>query len=143
MRKLFPGLALISLCLLSACFFNDKEVYSVDPVAGERAELTVESNLDTLVNPPVGDSLEVSYSAEVSNGEFYFLDALVDQELIHSSDSIQGSFWVYPSYSAGVDTLFLEFYISSNTNTLADRTGFEAALKVFKYAIDFGGGSGR
>ena len=143
MRKLFTGLALYSLSLLSACFYNDKETYTVEPVAGEPAELTVVSNLDTLVNPSVGDSLEVVYAAQVVNGEFYYLDALVDRELIHSSDSSQGSFWIYPSYSEGVDTLYMEFYISSNSNTLADKVGLEAAIDTRKYAIDFNGGTGR
>ena len=101
--------------------------------------VSVLSNLDTLINPRVNDSLLVSYEVAVENGEFYLMEAMVSEGIVHSSDTAYGSFWVYPSQSdeTDLDTLFMEFYHSSNTNTLADRTGWEARITMRKYAIDF------
>jgi len=128
-----------TLSLLNACFFTDSEIYRVDPVADDPPIVSVLSNLDTLINPRVNDSLLVSYEVAVENGEFYLMEAMVSEGIVHSSDTAYGSFWVYPSQSdeTDLDTLFMEFYHSSNTNTLADRTGWEARITMRKYAIDF------
>lgn len=139
MRKALRSGTLISLLSLSACFFSDSEIYEVEPVAGDPAELTMVSNLDTLYNPLVGDSLEVSYSASIVNGILYIVEAEISEQIVYSSDSLEGSFWIYPSQSSGLDSLFLDFYHSSNTNTLADRTGYEAQITSHSYALDFGG----
>ena len=130
---------LIFLLPLSACFFTDSEIYEIIPVADDPALLTVVSNLDTLFHPLVGDSLEVFYSASIVNGELYFMEALFSEEIFFASDSLEGSFWIYASQSTGLDSLVLDFYHSSNTNTLADLTGYEAGITSQSYAIDFGG----
>jgi hypothetical protein len=140
MRKII--LALISfatLSLLNSCFFTDEEFYRVDPVADDPPQVSVLSNLDTLSNPRVNDSLLVSYEVAVVNGEFYLMEALVSDGIVHSSDTAYGSFWVYPSQSdeTALDTLNMKFYHSSNSNTLADLTGWEARITQRKYAIDF------
>jgi hypothetical protein len=139
MNKLLYYFTLLSLLLPAACYYVDKDVYEVEPVAGDPAVVSVASNLDTLNNPPVGDSLEVFYSVTVENGEFYFMDALLSGETFYTTDSIEGSFYVYPSQSIGLDSLYMDFYHSSNTNTLADKTGYEARVTSRSYAIDFGG----
>ena len=97
------------------------------------------SNLDTLFNPRVIDSLLVSFEVDVVNGEFYLLEALLSDGIVHSSDTAFGSFWIYPSQSdeSGLDTLLFDIYHSSNSNTLADLTGWEARITKRKYAIDF------
>lgn len=138
MRTALRFLTLLSLFSLSACYFVDKEVYEVEPVADEPSVVRVISNLDTLFHPPVGDSLEVFYSLTVENGEFFFVEALVSEEIFYASDSIEDSFYVYPFQSAGIDSLFLDFYHSSNTNTLADKSGYEARISRRSYALDFG-----
>ena len=143
MRKAFLFLTLLSLLMMSACYFVDKEIYEVDPVAGDPAIVTVVSNLDTLPQAPVGDSLEVFYSVNMENGELFFMEALLSDEILYTSDSIEGSFYVYPFQSAGVDSLFLDFYHSSNTNTLADKIGYEARITSRSYAIDFGEEAGK
>jgi hypothetical protein len=139
MRKVSWILSLTALCLLSACYFNDSDWYKADPVAGDPPEVSVITNLDTLYNPRVNDSLQVIYEVSVVNGKFYFMEAMVSDGIVHSSDSAYGSFWVNHSQSndTGLDTLYLDFYHSSNTNTLADVTGYEALITSQKYAIDF------
>jgi hypothetical protein len=42
--------------------------------------------------------------------------------------------------SSGVDTLYMEFYYSSNTNSLADKVNYEARTEILKFAIDFNPG---
>ena len=140
MRKASPVLVtLAAVSLLSACYFTDSEMYRVDPVADEPPEVSVVTNLDTLLNPRVNDSLQVIYELSIVNGEFFFMDAEVSDGTIHSSDTSSGSFWIYPSQSneSDIDTLYMDFYHSSNTNTLADITGYEAHITSLKYAIDF------
>ncbi|TFH24031.1 MAG: hypothetical protein E4H10_11225 [Bacteroidia bacterium] len=128
-----------TLSLLSACYFTDSEWYKADPVADDPPEVSVITNLDTLYNPRVNDSLQVIYELSIVNGELYFMEAMVSDLTVHSSDSTYGSFWIYPSQSneTDLDTLYLDFYYSSNTNTLADIIGFEASITILKYVIDF------
>ena len=128
-----------SLSLLNACFFSDSEIYRVEPVADDPPEVSVLSNLDTLDKPRVNDSLLVDFEIEVVNGEFYLLEALISDGVVHSSDTASGSFWIFPSQSdeTGLDTLYMDIYHSSNSNSLADRTGWEASITYRKYAIDF------
>lgn len=135
-------LVLILVLLLSGlpgCFFTDSSVYNAEPVAGDPPILTVSTNLDTLIDPPVNDSLEVIYGIEVSGGRFYYMFADVGENAVYESDSSDGSFWVPSSVadSVGVDTLVLEIYYSTNSNNLADKVGYEANVDQFKYAVDF------
>ena len=135
--------ACLLLCFQNACIYTDSEIYSIVPVAGDPAILTVTSNLDTLYIPPVGDSLLVNYGISIENGEFYFVEAIVSGVAVHSSDTTHGSFWLYPSMSDGIDTLQLDLYHSSNSNTLADVMGYESDITSRTYAIDFEGGGGK
>ena len=133
---------IITLLLLSgfqACFYSDAEMFEVEPISGDPPLFSVTTNLDTLFNPPVNDSLEVTFSVEISGGEFYYLYADVVNTTVYESDSSFGSFWIYPSLavSSGVDTLYMEFYYSSNSNSLADKVGYEAIANLQKYAIFF------
>jgi len=139
MRKASWVFTLAAMSLLSACYFTDSEWYKADPVADDPSEVLVISNLDTLFNPRVNDSLQVIYEVSVVNGEFFFMEAMVSDWTVHSSDSSYGSFWIYPTQSdeTGLDTLYLDFYHSSNSNTLADVTGYEALITGQNYAIDF------
>lgn len=124
---------------LSACFYSDSDMYYVEPIAGDLPVISVSTNLDTLINPIVSDSFEVNYLAEVSNGEFYYLYADVAGSTIFESDSSYGSFWMTPlmADSSGIDTLYLELYYSTNSNSLADKFGYEAQVEYVDYAIDF------
>lgn len=124
---------------LPACFYSDSDTYYVEPVPGDPPLVSVWTNLDTLYNPPVNDSLEVNYRVEVEGGEFFYLYADVVQTTIFESDSSSGTFWISSTLadSAGVDTLHLEYYYSSNSNSLADKVGYEALTEILKYAIDF------
>ena len=130
---------------LPACFYSDTDMYLVEPVPGEPPVLTVTTNLDTLVDPVVDDSLEVRYLAEVSNGKFYYLYADLAGSTIYESDSTEGEFWITPymADSSGIDTLYMEFYFSTNSNSLADQLGYEAQFKTLTFAIDFNLGGGQ
>lgn len=139
MRKTSLQLFILSaLSLLSACYFTDNEIYKGNPVAGEPPEVTVSTNLDTIANPKIGDSLQVVYVLSILNGEFFFMDATFGDGTVYSSDTTEGSFWIYPSQSSAseLDSLYLDFYHSSNTNTLADIAGYEARITSLQYAID-------
>jgi len=124
---------------LPACFYSDSNTYYVEPVAGDPPLLSVVTNLDSLYNPPVNDSLEVVYQVEIEDAEFYYVYADVGNTTIFESDSSDGSFWISPvlADSSGVDTLYMEFYYSSNSNSLGDILGYEALTETMKYAIDF------
>ena len=140
MRKFLPTFFLsLLLAGVPACFFTDSEIYYVEPVRDDPPVRSVITNLDTLNNPQVNDSLEVIYQVEVSGGEFYYVYADVASSTVFESDSTYGSFWITPDMadSLGVDTLYMEFYYSTNSNSMADRIGYEALLDNLNIAIDF------
>lgn len=139
-------ITILSITLLlsgfSGCFYSDTDMYFVEPVPGDPPQLTVTTNLDTLYNPLVDDSLEVTYLADITGGELYYVYAELAQSTVFESDSTQGSFWITPfmADSAGIDTLHMGFYYSANTNSLADLFGYEARVKYLDFALDFNTG---
>lgn len=140
MRKyFFIFLTALLISGLPACFYSDSDTYYVEPLPGDPPLVSIWTNLDTLYNPPVNDSLEVNYRVEIEGGEFFYIYADVVQTTIFESDSSAGTFWINSMLadSAGVDTLQLEYYYSSNSNSLADKVGYEALTETLKYAIDF------
>ncbi len=132
-------IAALLLSMLPACFYSDSEMYDVEPIPGDLPIISVTTNLDSLYNPPVNDSLEVIYDFEIEDGELYYVYAGIANTMIFESDSTCGSFWINPSLadSSGVDTLHMEFYYSSNSNSLADIVGYEALIERLKIAVDF------
>ena len=127
------------LLLCHSCFYNESDIYFADVVAGEPPVFTVSTNLDTLMDPMVNDSLEVSYTAEIENGDFYLVQSYLSDGFIFQSDSLQHSFWLYPDDVAfpGLDTLYFYFYYSTNSNSLADLVQAEANIVQRKYPIIF------
>ncbi|MCD4710218.1 MAG: hypothetical protein K8R52_05180 [Bacteroidales bacterium] len=140
MRKsIFILCAVVLLSMLPACFYSDSEMYNVEPVPGDPPVILVTTNLDTLYNPPVNDSLEVIYYVEIEGGELYYVYAVIANTPVFESDSTYGSFWINPNLvdEPGVDTLHIDFYYSSNSNSLADLVGYEALVDSLKVAVDF------
>jgi hypothetical protein len=133
------------LLWLPACFYSDSEMYYVEPLAADPPVISVSTNLDSLFNPPVNDSLEVEYLVDISGGELYYVYAEIANSMVFESDSTRGIFWVTPymADSAGIDTLHMQFYYSSNTNSLADKLGYEALVKYLDFALDFNAGGRR
>lgn len=131
--------------LLAGCLYTDPDMYYVDPVAGDPPQVSVSTSLDTLFVPPVNDSLRVEYQVEISGGELYYVYAELAQSMVYESDSYQGSFLIIPEMadSEGIDTLHLNFYYSSNTNSLADKLGYEALVKNLDFALYFNIGGAR
>lgn len=125
--------------MLPACFYTDSEMYRADPVPDDPPVVSITTSLDTLNNPPVNDSIEVIYEVDIEGGEFYYFYAVVANNLAYESDSIHGSFWVNSSMAdePGVDTLYLDFYYSSNTNSLADIVKYESLMQTRVFALDF------
>lgn len=119
--------------------YSDYDQFYVEPIADDPPIITASTNLDSLANPLVDDSLEVIYDIDIQNGELYFLEARVGNFLIYDSDTTHGSFWLYPDdvNMPGIDTLSLLIYYSSNTNSLGDVLGIEYLNTSLKYAINF------
>lgn len=137
----YISIIIVALLLsgLEACFYSDLEMYEVEPTPDDPPVFAVSTNLDSLQNPDVNDSLEVIYRVEISGGELYYLYADVGSTQIFESDSTAGSFWILPSFadSSGIDSLYMEFYISSNSNSLADEVGYEALVEYLSIAVNF------
>jgi hypothetical protein len=132
-------LSLLLISLIPACFYVDSEIYEVEPIPGDPPVISVTTNLDSLVDPPVNDSLEVIYDVEIEGGDLYYVYAGIDGNFVYESDSTHGAFWINPDHAAlpVVDTLIMDFYYSSNSNSLADLVGYEALIKTLKIAVDF------
>ena len=139
MKKL-PVRWLVGLLLLAhACTYSESDSFYVDPVPGDPPEIWISTNLDTLMNPTVADSLEVVYDVEIKNSDFYQLEAYVTDLFVFNSDSTNESFWLDSTMvtEPGVDTLYLYFFFSTNSNSLADIVDLEYDLVSLKYPINF------
>ena len=139
MKKWFLTISAGLMLLCHSCFYTDADIYFVDVVPGEPPTFSVSTNLDTIIDPAVTDSLEVSYLATIENGEFYLARCFLLEDVIFQSDSLQNSFWLYPGdvVFPGLDTLYVYFYYSTNTNSLADQLKAEANIVERKYPITF------
>jgi hypothetical protein len=122
-----------------ACFYSDTDLYFVEPLEGDPPQVNISTSLDTLNEPAVYDSLQVDYLVEISGGEFYYVIGELASTTVFESDSSRGTFWITSSMadSGGRDTLFMSFYYSSNTNSLADKLGYEARVEILDYALNF------
>ena len=111
----------------------------MNPVPGDPPLMTLTTSLDTLYHPPVNDSLQVNYLVDIQNGTFYYMYAVIANTTIYDSDTSMGSFWIYPELAndSGVDTLYIDLYYSTNSNSLADKIGYEAILETMKFAVNF------
>lgn len=141
-NKIFIPLVLCILCLITACSYSDDGIYRVDPVPDDPPVVWATTSLDSIENPVITDSLEVEYIISIQNGELYLLFVTLGNETLYQSDTTNGSFWIYANDSElpGIDTLELNIYYSSNSNSLADKLGIEARDLGLKYAIDFNWG---
>ncbi len=131
--------------LISACIYSESGIYNVDPVPGDPPVIAVTTNLDTVVDPVVTDSLEVTYEVLIENGEFYVVEAFIANQQIYLADTTSGSFQIYSHlvYQPGTDTLYLNFYYSTNSNSLADIFNLEANVVDLKYPVSFLEGGAR
>ena len=139
MKKLLIILLTGFAAILSSCIYSDFGEYYFEPVPGDPADATATTNLDSLGNIILTDSLEVTYEIEIENGEFYQIEARLSEFLIYLSDTTHGGFWIHTTMweEVGVDTLRLNIYYSSNSNSLGDIVGVEADLLKLKYPITF------
>jgi hypothetical protein len=140
-NRIFALMILGIVCLINGCIYSDDGIYRVDPVADDPPLVLASTNLDSIENPVVIDSLEVVYDISIQNGELYLLDVTLGNQFLYESDTTQGSFWIYASDSEipGIDTLRMDIYYSSNTNSLGDILALEARDLALNYAIDFKG----
>ena len=138
-NRAFIPMVLGIVCLINACTYSDDGVYTVDPVPDDPPVVWATTNLDSIENPVITDSLEVVYDISIQNGELYILDVTLGNVPFYQTDTTNGSFWIYAHDSElpGIDTLRMKIYYSSNTNSLADKFGLEAQDLGLKYAIDF------
>ena len=125
--------------MFHACTYSDSDFFYVDPVPGDPPEIWITTNLDSIVNPTVTDSLEVSWEVEVINSDFYQLEAYIEEQMVFNTDTSNGTFWVTPAWvtDPGVDTLYLYFFFGTNSNSLADLVNLEYDWVTLKYPIQF------
>jgi hypothetical protein len=140
-NRIFILIVLGIVCLINGCIYSDDGIYRVDPVADDPPLVLASTNLDSIENPVVIDSLVVVYDISIQDGELYLLDVILGNQFVYESDTTQGSFWIYASDSEfpGIDTLKMNIYYSSNTNSLGDILRIEARELGLNYAIEFKG----
>lgn len=128
---------------LGSCYYTDRDINYVEPVPGDPPILTVITSLDTLAEPEVVDSMLIRYEVVVENGEFYLMQAYVGNVLLFASDSVENNFWLFTDDVPylGTDTLYMDFYYSTNSNSLADLVGAEAYIEQLVYGIKFSEGT--
>jgi hypothetical protein len=138
----------LALCM-GACVYSSSGIYSVEPVPGDPAIITVSTNLDTLIDPTVTDSLAVIYTVTIEKGELYFVESKLEDQPVYERttaydpDTIEGpylladTFWIRGSLPVdpGSNTLYMNFYYSSNTNSLGDIFNIEASVIELEYIL--------
>ena len=139
MRNLIIVILTCAVALIYSCTYSESGIYYVDPIPGDPPIISAVTNLDTIIDPIVVDSLEVVYEVEIENGEFYQVEAYVLDSRVYFSDTTNGSFWINNSVveEPGVDTLRIFFLHSTNSNSLADVIGLEYSSIQLDYAILF------
>jgi hypothetical protein len=142
---------LVSALLPAACTYTNSGNILVEPLEDDPAIITVHTNLDTMNNPTVTstDTLWVVFEAEVNNGELYYVQCILEDTVVYDSVTasevdtlfesfiLRDSFGIMPSISfdPGHYSLYMDFYYSSNTNSLSDRYGYESELKELEYSV--------
>lgn len=139
MKRIIIIVLVLFVILLDACVYSESGIYYTEPIPGDPPSFSVTTNLDTIPEPSVADSLEVIYDAEIANGEFYQVEAYILDELVFNSDTTDGSFLIYTTdvEVPGVDTLSIYFFYSTNSNSLADIFDLEYNYTQLDYAINF------
>jgi len=154
MKTAFHLLMIAMLTLVAAgCSYSDPDIYYVEPIPGDSARLVVNTNLDSIDNAEVIDSLLFKYRAEIEGGELYAAQGKVEDQPLYiyyanyDPDTLSGpyilsdSFWIMQDLQAGPGISKLQFsiYYSSNTNSLADAVGLEAHVLNLEYTITLEG----
>ncbi len=139
MKKIYTFLGAAIIVLINACTYSDSDIFFVEPIPGDPPLITVGTNLDTIYDPRVTDSLEVIYNVVIENGEFYQAEAYLNEDLLYNSDTIRGSFWIIGDTlrESVDDSLFIYFFYSTNSNSLADIVHLEWNMEKLGYAISF------
>jgi hypothetical protein len=146
-------LPIIFSVLTAACSYTTSGDFFVEPLAGKPATIAVSTSLDTLESPVLADSLELVYEVELWNGELYYVECLLEDLLVYDSITAGGSdtifdyfyladtFMVTPALEmdSGVYSLYMNFYYSTNTNSLADIYGLETVVWDTVYTLLYGG----
>ncbi len=147
-------LILTAVLLLAGCTYSNSEVYYVTPIPGDSATVVVSTNLDTLDEIVISDSLLFKYRAEIVGGELYFITASISSLTLYqfipdyNSDTINGpyvvtdSFWIWSNLApdTAVYSLLFSTYYSSNTNSLGDKIGLEAKTLNLDFDLLLEGG---
>jgi hypothetical protein len=167
-----------------SCIYTSDGIYSVEPVPGDKAIVTVSTNLDTMQYPAVNDSLdlEVTYRFTVEKGEPYMVDCLLEDLPVHDIGFYYDGEQIYLTHldslftvesdttvlldgtdtafafvrdvehelytltgtfslqallpvQQGNNTLYMSFYYSANTNSLADLMRLEADVTDRMYTV--------
>lgn len=143
MLLLLPGL------LMVACGYSETDNYYVEPIPGEPTAIVVHTSLDTMYDLVIADSLLVVYRAEISNGELYFMECFHEDNKMYEKlfesdpDSIQGgyieedSFYIYPipEIENDITSLIMSFFVSTNSNSLADLVDIETKQLDVEYIM--------
>jgi hypothetical protein len=139
---------------LGSCVYSNSDIYLATPVAGDSAVISATTNLDTLLNPTLGDSLMVSYRVEIDKGELYYIESYIedlpvyeratdyDPDTLEAPFMLADSFWIqgYLPLDPGANSVFIVFYYSANTNSLGDIYGIESNLLEREYVVTVEGG---
>ncbi len=146
--------AAMVMLAVAGCTYTDQEIYYVEPVPSDSAVIAVTTNLDTIEQVVITDSLMFRYRAEIEGGELYFAEASIGSLILYQlatdydPDTVTGpyittdSFWIRSDIAPDTNLYSLQFslYYSSNTNSLADQVGIEADILNLEFDLLLEGG---
>lgn len=146
-------LTALLIMAIEGCSYSDPEIYYFDPIQGDSATVVLITNLDTLDEVVLTDSLMICYTAQIEGGKLYFIEASLESLLLYEYTSsydpdtltgpyvLKDSFWIPDNLPIppGMISLLFSLYYSSNTNSLADLFEIEAHSSEFEFSINLGG----
>lgn len=110
------------MVLTTSCFYVESEIYPTDIVSDYNPTITFSSNIDTINDLSVTDSLLFRYTVAIDTGTLYFSDLYLGNLQLMRSDTTSDSIWILPDYVAenGDYDLTLVSYFKSFSGSLAD-----------------------
>lgn len=146
-RQLLP--VLILLLSVTSCEYISQDIHYVEPEAGTEPLLLPLTNLEADSVYVVRDSMLVAYEVFLNAGELYYIEASIGN-LVHYShwpsyDPDTSGTWPVAADSfyledvfhldSGLHTLYMDFYHSTNSNSLADMLSLEYEMYTLEYQI--------
>ena len=82
MKPLRIPALLLALLWTAVCTYVNSGIYEVEPIPGDSTLISVTTNLDTLDQAVITDSILVSWEATIDLGELYYVEGILGSQVL-------------------------------------------------------------